>query len=352
MVVEQHKWLDDRSFRDGLALCQTIPGATAVQVSGYSGLRARGFAGAAVTFIGFALPAFLLMVVLSALYVVTQGIPEVASIFGGLQAVTVAIIANATVLFGRNYIKFWQTALIAVVAAAAFWFGISPIAVIVLAGIIGLAILNPETTTPNEPSAKSAAYSLPSLIILLVIVALGFLVLYFVHPQLFELASLMLVVDIFAFGGGFTSVPFMFNQVVDVHHWMDGATFLNGIALGQITPGPIVITATYVGYLLFGVIGAMIATISIFIPSFFILVIIAPYFDRLRSNHYFNKAIRGVSVSFVGLLFVTTLHFGQNVVWDIPRAALAGIAFVALFFKVDILWVVLFTAVSSVIFIH
>jgi len=352
MAVEQHKWLDDRSFRDGLALCQTIPGATAVQMCGYVGLRIRGLAGATATFVAFALPAFLLMLVLSALYVLTQSVPQVTAIFNGLQAVVVAIIANATVSFGRTYLKTWQTALIAVFAAGLFWFGVNPIAAIVLSGVVGLLILKSERTAHKAEIAKRPLYALRSLLILVAVLALGYLALYLLQPALFELASLMLVIDLFAFGGGFTSVPFMFNQVVSIRHWMDGPTFLNGIALGQITPGPIVITATYVGYLLYGAVGAVIATFSVFLPSFLIVVAITPFFDRLRGTRYFNKVIRGVSVSFVGLLLVTTIHFGQNVPWDLPRIVLASAAFVALYLKADILWVVLATGLLSVLILR
>jgi chromate transporter len=279
---------------------------------------------------------------------VTQGIPQVASIFGGLQAVTVAIIANATVLFARSYVKDWQGALIAAVAAGLFWFGVNPIVALVVAGAIGLITLKAEPAPHKAVVSARAPYPLRSLAILMAILAVGYLILYLIQPALFDLASLMLLIDLFAFGGGFTAVPFMFNQIVSVRHLMDGATFLNGIALGQITPGPIVITATYVGYLLYGLVGAAIATFSIFLPSFLILVTIAPFFDRLRETRYFNKAIRGVSVSFVGLLLVTTIHFGQNIPWDLPRIILAGGAFVALYLKVDILWVVLATVVLSV----
>ena len=352
MAVEQHKWLDDRSFRDGLALCQTIPGATAVQMSGYVGLRVKGLAGAAATFVAFALPAFLLMLVLSALYVVTQNVPQVTAVFNGLQAVVVAIIANATVSFGRTYLKTWQTALIAIFAAGLFWFGVNPIVAIVLAGVVGLLILQSEPIAHKAATAKRVPYALRSLAILVAILAVGYLVLYLVQPALFELASLMLVIDLFAFGGGFTSVPFMFNQIVSVRHWMDGPTFLNGIALGQITPGPIVITATFVGYVLYGIVGAVLATFSVFLPSFLIVVTITPFFDRLRETRYFNKAIRGVSVSFVGLLLVTTIHFGQNIPWDLPRIVLAGGAFVALYSKIDILWVVLATGALSVVILR
>ena len=111
--------------------------------------------------------------------------------------------------------------------------------------------------------------------------------------------------------------------------------------LGQVTPGPIVITATFIGHLVNGPIGGLIASISIFLPSFMMVVGIVPYFDRLRSSPYFKKVITGVLCSFVGLLLTVTIRFALDIPWDVPRILLAVGAFVALILKVDILWVVL-----------
>lgn len=131
---------------------------------------------------------------------------------------------------------------------------------------------------------------------------------------------------------------------------MAGPTFLNGIVLGQFTPGLIVITATFVGYLVYGLSGAIVATAAIFLPSFLILVGIAPYFDRFRASSWFARAIGGILCSFVGLLLTVTLHLALNVHWDFFHLAIAGASFAALIFKLDILWVVLAgTAVSILV---
>ena len=164
-----------------------------------------------------------------------------------------------------------------------------------------------------------------------------------------DLAVMMLKIDLFAFGGGFASVPLMFHEIVEVRFWMDGPTFLNGIALGQITPGPIVITATFVGYMLYGLIGAVVGTISIFLPSFLIVIGVTPYFDRLRNSVYFAGAIRAILCSFVGLLLTVTFRFASNISWDIPRVLLAVAAFIALLLKVEIMWIVLVGTVISVL---
>jgi chromate transporter len=159
----------------------------------------------------------------------------------------------------------------------------------------------------------------------------------------------MLRIDLFAFCGGFASVPLMFHEVVQVRNWMDSQTFLNGIVLGQVTPGPIVITATFIGYLLAGPLGGIITTIGIFLPSFLLVVGISPYFDRIRASSSFNKVIGGVLCSFVGLLFSVTIRFALNVHWDVSHLLLAICALFALLLKVDILWVVVIGTIISVI---
>jgi chromate transporter len=177
------------------------------------------------------------------------------------------------------------------------------------------------------------------------------MLLFFVNRELFELAVIMVRIDLFAFGGGFAILPLMFHEIVDVRSLIDAPTFLNGIALGQITPGPIVITATFIGYLLYGLIGGVIATISIFLPSFLLLIGVAPYFDKLRSSVHFNWIIEGILCSFVGLLLSTTVIFALQVPWDLVRIPIAIAAFTALLFKVEIYWIVLAGMGISMVFL-
>jgi len=348
MAVEEKSWLGEGSFRDGVALCQAIPGATAMQASAYVGLRSRGVAGAAASFIGFGLPAFLLMMTLSNLYTSTHTLPPVVAAFQGLRAIIVAIVAQATVSFGRSSLKNWRNVVIAAVAAAMFGFRVNPILVILFAALLGVALKSSQLITRPATDSISKSHSGIPIFFLLLATAAGFLFLFFIDRKLFDLAVLMSRIDFFAFGGGFASVPLMFHEIVEVRSWMDGPTFLDGIALGQITPGPIVITATFVGYLLRGPLGGLIATISVFLPSFLVLVAIVPYFDRLRKSPYFHNAMGGSLCSFAGLLMTVTLRFAGNVQWDLPRILLASAAFVALLRKIDILWVVGIGTILSV----
>jgi len=348
LAVEQRRWLDANTFRDGIALCQTIPGATAMQTAAYVGFRARGVSGAAVSFIGFGLPAFVLMVGLSAFYARSHNLAPVISVFNGLQTIVVAIVANATVSFGKASLKGFSDVVIATIAAAMFGSRWSPILVILLAALMGLLLYKNDTPAKSSVSSDRQSSSAKPFLSVASVAALAFVLLSLFERRLFDLAAIMFRIDLFAFGGGFASVPLMFHEIVEVRSWMDAQTFLNGIALGQITPGPIVITATFVGYMVYGLIGAIVGTVSVFLPSFLIVIGLVPYFDRFRNSIYFSRAIRAILCSFVGLLLAVTFRFASNIPWDVPRVLLATAAFVALLFKVEIIWIVFVGTVISV----
>jgi len=351
MAVEGKEWLSDASFRDGVALCQMVPGATAMQAAAYVGLRSRGIGGAAASFTGFGLPACILMLILSALYARAHALPAVVSVFSGLQVVVVAIVAHAAFTFGKTWLKDWKGVLLALAAAVMFGFGVHPIGVILTAGLCGLGFYHRQTFPAADASGDQKPYSLKPLAWILLIAASAFILLFLFQRRFFDLAFLMTKVDLFAFGGGFSSLPLMFNEVVHVRAWMDSLTFLDGIALGQVTPGPIVITATFIGYLQYGLPGGVIATVFIFLPSFLMVVGTVPYYDRLRSSPYFNRALRGILYSFVGLLLSVTIRFGLNVPWDVIRIILAGGTFTALFFNVKLIYPVIAGIAVSLLFL-
>ena len=182
MAVEKNRWLDDQSAHDGVALCQTIPGATAMQMSAYVGLRAKGVAGAAASFIGFGLPAFLFMMILSALYARTHTLPAVVSAFNGLQAIVVALVANATLSFGRTSIKNWKNVINALIAAGLFGLKINPILVIIVAAFLGV-VLYAKQPHPSVVNPKDKAHAPKSLLLILLVTAIGFTALLFFRPK-------------------------------------------------------------------------------------------------------------------------------------------------------------------------
>jgi chromate transporter len=340
MAVERNKWLDDDSFRAGVALCQVVPGATAMQMAAYVGLKVHGVSGAVSSFVGFGLPACLLMMTLSALYAKAHTLPMAISAFNGLQAIIVAIVANATLTFGRSSLKNLRDVIIAAAGAGVFGLGVNPIAVILLTAFLGLLLNHGEPQRQTKNALDNGTDQRSSVWLAVFIAVLWFALLYLTNRKLFDLATIMARIDLFAFGGGFASVPLMYHEIVSVRSWLDGPTFMNGIVLGQATPGPIVITATFVGYLLYGFLGGLVATISVFLPSFLIVVGLAPHIGKLRASPHFNKAISGILCSFVGLLLTVTIDFALKIPWDLPRILLTSAAFLALLLKIDLLWIV------------
>ena len=349
MAVEQKRWLDEATFRNGVALCQMLPGATAMQTAAYVGLKTRSVFGAGASFIGFGLPAFLIMTLLSVLYINGHALPFVISAFKGLQAMVVAIVANAAFTFGKTWLKDWRGTFIALMAAAMYGLGLNPILVIIVAAICGMGMLSKENSTTLQTTAPEHLSFPKSFLLIILFAAIAFALLFVFSKNLFELAFLMSRIDLFAFGGGFSALPIMFNEIVHVRGWLDSLTFLDGIALGQITPGPIVITATFIGFLLYGYPGAITATIFIFLPSFILVIGLEPYFARLQRIRYFNRAIRGILYSFVGLLLSVVVHFALNISWDAARILFAAGTFIALLFNVQLSWLILIGAGLSVI---
>lgn len=347
VIVTKRRWVEDASFREGVALCQSIPGATAMQTAAYAGLCAGGPPGAAAAYLGFGLPAFGLMVALSCFYGQYHGVEMLASPLAGLRAATAAIMANAAWSFSAANARDWRSVLIASVAAAALTAGGPPIGAVVLAAVMGVYLYRNTLHGAERPAAALAAgplaprRTLRMAVTTAVAAALVLALLRAASPALFNLAALMMKIDLFAFGGGYASVPLMLHEVVDKMRWMDKQTFMDGIALGQVTPGPIVITATFVGALTAGIAGAAAATFGIFTPSFVVLLAAAACMDRLRRLKWFRTALQGALACFVGLLIVVALRFATGVAWTPWAAAMASGAFIALRRGVGVHWVVL-----------
>lgn len=349
MSVKRYRWISVDEFKRGVALCQSIPGATAMQMAAYVGLIKRGLPGAVATFSGFGLPAFVFMLFLSWLYTIFGNLPVVTSLLKGLQVIVVAIVANATYIFAKDTMKIYLSLIIAILSASAFWFGISPFFIIIgaaLTGIIGIKFNKDPFLSEKGGHNNSQFYSF---LFPVAFTVLGTAILFGINRRLFELAIIMLKIDLFAFGGGFAALPLMLQEIVHVRSWIDNKTFMDGIALGQVTPGPIIITATFVGFLTNGIAGSIVATLSIFIPSFTMLILGANIFNMLKQSVYFQAAIKGIFASFVGLLIFVTFKFAFAVSWDVIKVIICLCAVGALLKKIDIIYIVLTGAMVSVL---
>jgi chromate transporter len=168
-------------------------------------------------------------------------------------------------------------------------------------------------------------------------------------PVLGQLNLLLMKLGLLAFGGGFTLIPLIQQEVVGRLGWLSTREFIDGIALGQVTPGPIMITATFVGYRIAGVVGALASTLAVFFPSFLVLVGAVPHFDRIKRLRTVQWMIRGVLAGFIGLLVFVLLQFGQASLVEWKTWALAVAAFIALWRKVDLLVIVGVAALLSIL---
>ena len=337
-IVDKRKWLDAQTFDSGMALCQVIPGAIVMQLAAYIGLKLKGIRGSLVCFIGFGLPAFLIMFFLSVLYKQSKDISGVETVLSGLRVVIVAIVANAAYIFGKKNFQNVNDWIIAVIAAGLFLTKLHPFLVLLIASLLGVVL----TKKDFEPAGKlSKARTFRFFLIMLLVVAICSIILFFVNKEYFTLATVMLRIDLFSFGGGLAAMPIMYHELVNIFAWFDEKTFMDGVILGQVTPGSIIIAATFFGYMHFGFIGSFIATVCVFTPSYMILMGIIPFFDKLRSYPQFNKVINGILCSFVGLLAVVTYRFTIGIHWNFFNIIFALIAFGLLVRKVDVIWVIL-----------
>ena len=350
LAVNRRGWLSEEEFREGVALCQAVPGATAMQSAAYVGWRTRQLRGAVATYVGFGLPAFLLMLGLAIAYQRAINVHAVTSALAGLRALVVALVANAAWTFGRPSVTGIRQSAIALATAIVFLLGGSPFLIVLGAGLAGAIVLRgpaPATQSSLGPRTDWRPFWPPAAV--LSVAALLITALLMFDHRLATLALIMMKVDVFAFGGGFASVPLMFREIVSVRGWLPASVFLDGIALGQVTPGPIVITATFVGYQVAGLIGACVGTAGISLPSLFVVVLVEPWFQRFRRSPVVQGITRGLVLSFVGLLASVTIHFARVVPWSVPTAFIALGGLVALLRKVDVFWVVLAGAAISVV---
>lgn len=331
-------WLTPETFKLGLSLCQTIPGGTLMQIAAYTGLILRGLPGALAGFLGFAAPATLLITALSALYHHSQNLAVTQSAMQGLQAVVLGIIALAVYDFWLKYAQGARRIALTVSACGLFLAGVGPAWIICGAALLGPVVFRYETAPP---------LTLPQLsvpvrgVLLLSALALGWLAFTFAaYRLLFDLSLSMAKADLLAFGG-YGVFPALYHEVVDLHRWMSAETFMDGMALAQVTPGPFMLAACFVGYHLAGVLGAVTGGIWIFTPSFFMLMLVVPVAGRLLAWQPFRRALAGVLSTLGGLILAVGLQLGYGMNWSWPKGVLCAAAALALWRKVDPPWVVL-----------
>ena len=326
-IQEKRVWLSKERFVEGLALVNMLPGPTAAQLAIFLGHARAGWLGGLYAGVCFALPAFVIMVALTLFYAQFGALPRIRSAFYGLNPVVIGIFAMAVYRLGRSAIKDLKQAVIAIASAVIVGlttFGIVP--VLLLAGAIGVI---------SYGSRKRGLVAALLLVFLygLFGVASGWIeVSSFAGPggastphapALWELGLFFLKVGAFTFGGGLSMLAFMQDQVVSQLQWMTPQQFLDGLALGQLTPGPIIMLAAFVGFQVASLWGAVVAAGAVFLPSFVLMLSVLPMLERMKHLTWMKAALKGVGPAVIGMIASAILQMTPSAVPDLFTGLLA-----------------------------
>lgn len=347
LIMTRH-WLSEDEMNDGLAMVQLYPGPIMVDFTAYVGYVLRGIPGAILATAGFILPSFFMMLVLSAFYFSAAGsLPWVQPLFLGLEALVVGVVLNVTLDMGSQAVKGRVQAAIVLFSFAALLFKLDAILVVFVALALGAVLIRPASNMAKPVKQVKLENSSPIskrrwigigavVVVILSVVTLA----WSLHSDIGNLGLSLFKIGSVAFGSGMTIMPLIQKEVVDLHHWLSMNQFAIGISLGQITPGPFLITATFVGYKIGGVWGAILATFAIFSPTFAMTLIFTQVFTRIRNLQVIRGALAGVLAAFVGMLIVVVLQLGGVALTTPATFVLAGAAFLAVrYYKIDIFWV-------------
>lgn len=345
-VVQRRRWITDDELSVGVAMGQMLPGPFVSNYVEYIGYQLRGLKGMTISVIAFLLPSFLAMTILSFLYFRFQRILLLEQIFWGIKPVIAGILLWASLEIGKTNVRNWRALVIALIAFFALIFRIDVLLTVIVCGSLGVIFyikpkkfdwlififaisLLANQTIKSVMATPFVTSSNPS--VSLSSIAKGV-----------ELFGIFFKIGAIIFGGGYASIPFIKQEVVDLRNWLSAKEFIDGVALGQVTPGPVAITATFVGYKVLGVIGAIIATIGVFLPSFLLLLLLIHIYNRIAQQPIVQGFITGVKPAIVGMLFSATVFIGSKSIIDYRTAILAVISFILLYrFKVDPIWLIL-----------
>ena len=312
-VVRRRRWLTHERFLDLLGAANLIPGPNSTEMAIHIGYDQAGGWGLVTAGACFIVPASLITLVLAWSYVRFGSLPQAQGVLYGVKPVIIAIVAQAIWRLGRAAIKNWQLAALATIATAASFLDVNELVVLFGAGAVMIAaqLIERRSSGVAILAAPAAAAS----------TATGAVAAPF---GLMPLFLFFLKVGAVLFGSGYVLIAFLRTDLVDRFHWLTEAQLLDAIAIGQITPGPVSSTATFIGYLLGGDAGALVATAGIFLPSFFFVALTAPIVWRLRSSPVSAAFLDGVNAGALALMVVVTWQLGFAAIVDVPTIMLAA----------------------------
>jgi chromate transporter len=314
-LVDERGWISEKDFKEGLALAQLAPGPLAAQLAIYLGWVHHGVLGATLVAFAFVLPSFLMVLALSALYLAYGGLPWMRGAFYGIGAAVVAVIGRGAYKLARSTIGKdpLYAVLFASSAGVTAWTESELVWVFVLCGVVAWAL-----RAPHRPAALSA------------VLPLGWLVSGLTGPAapetLWRIGWYFAAAGTFVFGSGLAIVPFLHGGVVNDFHWLSERQFLDAVAVAMITPGPVVITVAFIGYLVAGPLGATVAALGVFLPCYLLVVIPARYFRRAVHDPRVKAFVDGVTVAAAGAIAGAAFVLGRRAVSDLPTLAIASVA--------------------------
>ncbi len=324
-LVEARGWLTAEEYENGLALAAACPGPLAYQLAVYCGYVRFGVVGGLAIAVAFGLAPFLIVTFAAWLYVRFTNNWQLRALFYGIAPVVVALIVKACWNLGKRTLRSDRAAWIfAIVACTITVIVQKELALMfVLAGLIGTLVFGRSLAAAVAPAAPTANGRARAMMIAPA-ATMAF------SGTTAKLLLFFFKTGLLVFGSGLVIVPFLKTQVVDQYHWLSNRQFLDSVAIGMISPGPVVITATFVGYLLNGVIGALAATIGIFSPPVLFTILATPILLRYYKNPRFAGFIRGVGVTVVGVLVGTTYLVGKEAIGDWLTAVIGIVSLVVI----------------------
>lgn len=349
ILVTEGKWLSEEDFVNGLALSQLLPGATFVSLSVYIGYRLRGIVGGVISFVALLLPPFFIMVLLSYIYFTYGSIRAVSIPFKGIGVVVVGLITYALLEIGKSVLTDKKGIFIALVASSMILYCSNIFIVLCFATVAGIGLYyqplkyQANIALANErlmPCNKNAIPVKQMIHLGIIVIVLGYTASF--QPILLNLGLVFFRMGAFLFGGGFSMIPFIQQEVVMNYHWLTLDEFIVGIALGQVTPGPVLITATFVGYKVASLSGALAATLGIFLPSLFLVPATAEIHLKVRNNLWVQAALKGIVATLIGMMLVVIVGIARHSLVDGPSIILAISIFCVLKFrKCNTIWVIM-----------
>jgi chromate transporter len=340
-LVRRRAWLTREELLDLVGAAGLIPGPSSTEVALYIGYRRAGWRGLVLGGLCFILPAALMVTAIGWAYVRFGRLPAVAGVLYGIKAVIIAVVAQALVAFGRTAIKSRALLALGLAAACASALGISPVLVLGSAGLVGAAGTvarrrDGDGSAPLWPGASGT----PSLATLGAAAGAGASAA--APVSLTKLFLVFLKIGAVVFGSGYVLLAFLRADLVTSTHWLTEAQLVDAVAVGQFTPGPVFTTATFIGYLVAGVPGAIVATVGIFLPSFVLVAASGPLIPRLRRSRVAAAFLDGVNVASLALMGVVGVQLARAALVDVSTVVLALVSGAALLrWRINSAWLVL-----------